>query len=505
VIAALLGFLTFALHIAFAGRYGLFRDELYFLACAQHLAAGYVDQPSFTPAIAWIALHFSGIAQLFALRVFSALAIASTVYLSCRIVAYMGGGSGAQLLAGICTACSPLLLLTGGVLTTTGFDPLTWTLLGFIFLRMLDGGDDSLWIPAGIVLGLALWAKYTVLSFFIAFVLALLAGEERKLVWSPRFAQGAAAAVILIAPNAIWQFLHGLPILAVAHGDLAARHPLANGMQLEFSGWLTSALAFLAGNLLLMGVPGLVVGLAGWNALGAEAPWRRRPLAFAIALLLLFGLIARAKPYYVGGLYPLLFACGATYLEAHAGAAWRRMTLAGVLAVTLLLLPFLVPVLPLQRFIAYGRALGVARASGPAVMQPLYADELDWERAVAAVAQAYHALPERQQTHTAIFADSYAYAGAIERYGPRYGLPVPIGGNNSFWLWGPRDYDGSSVIAVGATQYAVLQRAFGSVRMIAVVRSDLRSVIEGPLPIYLCTRPRAPLSRMWPMFRYYGA
>lgn len=106
---------------------------------------------------------------------------------------------------------------------------------------------------------------------------------------------------------------------------------------------------------------------------------------------------------------------------------------------------------------------------------------------------------------TAVFADSYAYASAIERYGPQYDLPRPISGHDTFWLWGTHGYDGSSVIAVGATDYHLLLRSFRSVVMVAVVRDARRAVIEGPLPIYLCRGPRKPFAQMWHRFRNYGA
>jgi len=45
----------FFFHVLTAGRYGIFRDELYYLACAEHLDWGYVDQPPLIAFLVWIA------------------------------------------------------------------------------------------------------------------------------------------------------------------------------------------------------------------------------------------------------------------------------------------------------------------------------------------------------------------------------------------------------------------------------------------------------------------
>src|ERR1700755_1385730 len=77
-------------HLATAGRYGIFRDEMYYLDCGQHLDWGYVDQPPVIALIAWFTRHVLG-TSLLAIRFLPALAGAGIVALTGYIAHQFGG------------------------------------------------------------------------------------------------------------------------------------------------------------------------------------------------------------------------------------------------------------------------------------------------------------------------------------------------------------------------------------------------------------------------------
>lgn len=103
------GVLTIAALLAvlltpFAGRYGYHRDELYFIACGQHLARGYPDQPPLVPAVARL---MSAIApgSVLVLRLPAVAAAAALVVLTGLLTRELGGGRAAQLLAPLRWRC----------------------------------------------------------------------------------------------------------------------------------------------------------------------------------------------------------------------------------------------------------------------------------------------------------------------------------------------------------------------------------------------------------------
>ncbi len=496
-----------AIHLATSRRYGYFRDELYFIACAKHLAWGYVDQPPLVALAAWIAspAHY----DLIALRLLPAIAAALTVWLAARIARELGGGAFAQGCAALATLFVPAYLLLGNTLTTTSFEPLSWTLLVYCTVRLVRTADSRYWIGAAAAFAFGMYGKYSMLLLAAALLLGLLFTSQRKAMRTWWFAAGLALAAIALAPNLAWQALHGWPFLEVVRGDFAHRHAFANGLALEYKGVAQNAAAFVAEQLLYTNPIAVPIWLAGLAALGFAAAYRSfRYIAIAYAVLLVLAIWLQGKGYYIIGIYAPLLAAGCVVWERTLRTTVARTAAVAVfLVVTLPFVPLSLPVLPIGSFVAYSRILRLTGQNGsPAhVIQPVYAEEFGWNALARNVAAVYRGLPAPMRARTAVFADTYADAGALDFFGPRYGLPPAISAQNTYYLWGTRGYDGSTLIAVGATQIDLVRTLYHNVRLVATSSDPRTWIVEGPTPIYLCTQPIAPLPVLWPRLRWYGA
>jgi hypothetical protein len=352
-----------------------------------------------------------------------------------------------------------------------------------------------------------LYGKYSMALLLAALVIGLLLTKERRTLATPWLAIGAGVVVVLMLPNLWWQAAHGWPFLAVLRGDAANRHAFNNGWLLESQNLASNALSFATEQLLYTNPLAAPVWLCGLIApfLGP----RLRELRFvslAYIVLFLAAVALEAKGYYIIGIYGALFAIGAVVVER--AATWLRTALLVAITVcAIVTLPLSIPVLPIDGFIAYSQALGLTGRDGaPAhVIQPIYAEEFGWDRLARDVATVYDALPITTRHETAIYADTYADAGAIDFFGPSYGLPSAIASQNTYWLWGTHGYNGDTMIAIGASRFEILRQYYRSCKLVRTSTEPLKWVVEGPSPIYLCTGPTMPLEQIWPHLRWYGA
>ncbi|MDE2480972.1 MAG: glycosyltransferase family 39 protein [bacterium] len=498
---------TFALHASALHNYGLVSDELYFIACSQHLAWGYVDQPPLVAIVARLSAPFGY--NPIALRLLPALSAALAAWLAAAIAGELGGGRFARGLAAVATALVPAYLLLGNLLVTTSFEPLSWSLVIYFTIRAIKTGKSAYWYAIAAAFTFGMYGKYSMLLLGAAVAIGLLLTPERRIFRTRAFPIAAALALLAIAPNLAWQWSHGFPFLGVLHGDFQHRHPFQSGMMLEYKSFGVNALAFIAEQLLYTSPAIAAIWIWGAIALARSERLRAfRWIAIAFVLLIAAAIALEGKGYYVIAIYVPLIAAGCVAIEG----AWQRTgarsaATAVLLATTLPLVPFALPVLPIESFLSYSQALGLTGAHGtpPHVVQPLYAQEFGWDQFAQRVAQVYAALPPRVRARTAVFADTYGEAGALALYGPKYHLPTIIGSQNNFYLWGPNGYDGSSMIVVGATQQETIRRLFRHVTLVTTIANPYEWVLQGPDPVYYCTDPIAPLAQIWPQLGWYGA
>lgn len=504
---ALFALTALAAHLATSHRYGYFRDELYFIACAKHPAWGYVDQPPLVAFSAWLSAPTGY--NIVVLRLLPVIAAAITVWLAARIARELGGGPFAQACAALATMLLPAYLLLGNTLTTTSFEPLSWTLLAYALIRLVRTNDGRYWIGAGFAFAFGMYGKYSMLLLAAGLFIGLLVTRERRLLANRWFLWGSVFALALIAPNLEWQWSHGWPFVQVVAGDFAHRHAFNTGLQLEYHNFMQNAAAFILEQLVYTNPLSVPLWLGGLTALAFSARFRDlRFIAVAYAVLMILAIWFEGKGYYIIGVYAVLLAVGGVAAErVLQGTAPRSAAVAVFLIFTLPFVPLSLPVLPIQGFIAYSQALHLTGQNGTAahVIQPVYAEEFGWDELAQHVAAVYDSLPPNVRKRTGIFADTYADAGALDFFGPRHGLPPIISAQNTYYLWGTHGYDGRTLIIVGATQADLVRPYFKTMTLAATYGHPYKWIVEGPTPIYVCSDPIMPLAQIWPHLKWFGA
>ena len=485
------------IQLAGINHYGFFRDELYYIACGQHLAWGYVDQPPLIAFVAWFARHSLG-TSLFATRLVPVLAGAAVVYATGRIAAELGGGLFAQFLAAIAILLAPAYLAFDAFLSMNAFEPLFWLLCAWIAIRIVKGASPRFWLLFGVVAGLGLENKHSMLVFGFALAAALLLSGHSRLFRSRWIWLGAALALTIFLPNVLWESRNGWPQIEVVR----------NAQQ--FKNEAISPLQFLFEQVLFLQPLALPVWLSGlWWYFAAPEGKRFRFLGWAYLFLLAIFIVLGGKSYYALPVYPVLMAAGGVALEGFLAAPARRwiaVAYSALLIVAgLVTLPFGAPILPVNTFLRYTRLLPYANSvkterDSTTELPQLYADMFGWENMATQIAIVYHALPQSEQAGCAILAGNYGEAGAIDHYGPALGLPAAISGHNSYYFWGPRAYTGSCVILFGE-RADELKDLFADAQLVATITDPHAAVAERHMHVYICREPRAPLPEMWPRFK----
>jgi hypothetical protein len=495
-IVAAIAVFKFVLEMRAAPHYGIFRDEMYYLACGQHLGWGYVDHPPLMPFIAWLVSHTLG-TSLIAIRLLPALAGAALVWLTGAMARRMGGGRMAQALAAIAIVAAPIYMLMQHWFTMNTFEPLLWMACAWCVLRYIESGNPRWWLSIGILCGIGLEMKYTIVLLAAGLLLGLILTPHRRIFTSKWFWLGCLAACLIFLPHLIWLAHHHFPFLEYEHNVRMTARDVRRG-----------PVAFLLDQANILNPLSAILWIAGllW-LLFTRAGARYSILAWTFLVVLGALMLTQGKNYYVSPIYPMMFAAGAVGLTRWVRNVWVSGAYAVLLAFSgILLAPLTLPLLRPETYLRYQHALGIAptkaenQQTGP--LPQFFADEFGWEDMVRKTAAVYNSLPPDERARTAIFANDWGEAAAIDYFGPKYGLPRAISAHNSYWLWGPRAYDGSTMIVLGSDGTGDREH-FRSVIAAGEVDNPWSRVDEH-FTIWLCRGLAFDLRTAWPKMKKWG-
>mgnify|MGYP001820963415 FL=1 len=241
---------------------------------------------------------------------------------------------------------------------------------------------------------------------------------------------------------------------------------------------------------------------------------RMRILGWTFLVLLITMIALKAKNYYLAPIYPMLFAAGAVATEdwlfrrkKTRYSTWpKAAALIYVLAAGAVIAPAILPFLPPEQMVAYQETLGVAPPKtevahvGP--LEQRLGDQFGWEELVAEVARIYNSLPPEERDRTGIFASNYGEAGALNRFGPAYGLPAPICAHQNHYFWGPPEVEPDTLIWL---QWSIegVQWYCNDVEQ-AGEHFHPWGMAEENRPIFLCRGLKQPLSVVWDDLKHWN-
>ncbi|MGA8272891.1 MAG: glycosyltransferase family 39 protein [Candidatus Sulfotelmatobacter sp.] len=497
-------------HIYFNNRYGYFRDEFDYIACGDHLAWGYVDQPPLIPFLIHLSRAVLG-DSLRSIRFIPALASSLLVVQTAVLAREFGGRRFALLLSAVTILIAPQYLSNASLLTTNCLEPNLWMGCAYFAVLAIKRNDPRYWLWFGVVAGIGLQEKYSIALFGFGMVIGLLLTEQRRVFLNFWIWLGGVAAFLIFLPNLLWNIHYHWPFVELMHNiraegrdvilalpqyffqQMILVHPFATPI------WLTGVFALLFASRL--------------------KPYRALGWCYLVCFTLFF--ILHGKNYYLAPVYPMLLAAGAVTIEyaidgkkndATGDVLPQRMWLKAAIVIVLLaagahLAPVTVPMLSPESFLAYAKHLPfklpvMEHAHARAALPQWYADQFGWEEIVAETAVAWNRLSseEREHENCGIFAQDYGQAGAIDFLGRKYGLPRSLSGHQTWFLWGPRGYSGNCMVVLDDKRER-LEQLWEHVEYVGT-SADNPYALEKEIDVFICRGAKfGSLAQLWPQLK----
>jgi hypothetical protein len=491
-ILMLLALARFVMHMLANGQYGFHRDELAMLDYARHLDWGFVDFPPLGPFVMRVSYELFG-SSLAGVRLFGALAQSLAMLLTGLMARELGGSRWAQIVAAAAAGIAPWSLLLGSVLVYSTLDYLWWVLIAYLVIRLLKSENPIWWLAIGSAIGLGMQTKYSMVFLIAGIVAGVILTRARRYLLSPWLWAGVLLAVLIFLPNLAWQAQHDF----ISLDFLSSIH--ARDIRVGRTDTFLKDQAYISANLAT--IPLWILGLGFYFFAPAGRRYHLLGWMFVIPLALFY--VTKGRGYYMAPAYPMLLAAGSVWVGKWVASlsTWKARLLQGVTWVSLA-----------AGFIVFSSlALPLAPVNTPwwrtvTDINTEFKEEIGWPELVGTVARIYAALPAEEQAVTGILTGNYGEAGAINLYGPAYGLPEAISGVNTYWLRGYGDPAPQTVIVLGENLNYTYQffKSCDFAGRITNRYSVMNEETREHANILICRGLRKPWSEMWKTMLHFG-
>jgi len=433
--------------------YGIFRDELYYLACANRIQLGYVDHPPLSIYILSIWKSLFGDA-MFVIRIVPAIVTSATLFMIGLFTMRLGGCKAAIIISTVAYMLTPIFLGMNTIYSMNTFDFFFWITSAYIFLRIIQSesipsgdGNPKLWIVLGIVLGLGLLNKTSVLWLGAGIFAGTIFTPLRNDLKTKYPYIAALIALLIFSPFIIWNLTH----------DLAHLEFMSNVASRKYSG--LTPISFILDQILILNPLTILIWLPGIIFFFFKKDLKQyRAIGFIwLTTFAILIINIHSKGEYIAPAYQILFAGGAVMLEKWSYAknhTWLKYAAAiPVIIFAILLVPMARPIIPVESFKDYSALFVLDPPSNEGhqleELPQFYADMFGWEELAQNVSEVYLTLPEEERKHTVVYCSNYGKAGAIEYYSYKYPLPKVVCPHNSYWYFWEEAETPTTLIIIG--------------------------------------------------------
>jgi 4-amino-4-deoxy-L-arabinose transferase-like glycosyltransferase len=483
------------LHGAFANRYNLFRDELYFIVCGRHAAFGYVDQPPLVPLLA--AAGYAAGGQTWAVRIPAILAAAALPFIVVAFVRRLGGRDAAAWTGGLAAAFAPMFAGLTATLNTNLLELVAWTAVAYALARAAIDDDGHALVPVGILAGLALEAKYAIPLWFVGLGIGLVLTPQRRVFAKRELWIACAVAAAIALPSVLWQLAHGLPFAELVHNA-------------HLKDRSVGAVAFMANQILVYGpffAPLWLFAIVAPFFIASLRAVRFVAIGYAITAIAIVA--GGGKDYYLAPAVPALLAIGAVGFQTVLRSARIRGAYAALAALAAVpLLPIALPILDPPVLLRYEATLHLVpqqqeRADAAEALPSTFADMLGWHEFVREVGAAYASLSPDEKRSTIVLVDNYGEAASIDLYGAALGLPHAYAGQNAYYFWGPPPADDARNILRVQRDAAALQPYCTQMRVLGTTHAAYARSFENGNVIAYCRGVHPALGALWSQLKTF--